>query len=103
MNPGTGSNRTRNESGGRTDTNRNAETGITTEDRTTMTETVTIDEETTRIGIGMSETTPQTTTEEGMADGTRNDRGIRIIDATIEEDIFLGKSVGKQPEITIRD
>ena len=97
------SNRTRNGSRESTDTVQNAVTGIMTENGETMTETARTGIERTTTEIVMIATMPQTMTEEETTDGTRNDRGIGIIDATTEEDIFLGKSVGKQPEITIRD
>ena len=93
----------KNISGGRTNTDQNAKIGIMIEDVTTMTVTVITDTEMATTEIGTSATTPWTTTEEGMTNNTRNGKGTRITDATIEEDIFLGKSVGKQPEITIGD
>ena len=52
LSPETSYNRTRNDSGERTDTDWNAETGIMTEDGMTMTETATTDAETTTIGAG---------------------------------------------------
>ena len=72
-------------------------------DGTTMTETATAGVVTTTTEIGTSATTPWTTTEEGMTNNTRNGKGTRITDATIEEDIFAGWSIGKQAEITIGD
>ena len=65
-----------------------------TEDRTTMTETATTDAETTTTEIGTSVNTPRTTNEEGTTDGTQNDRCTEITDATTEEDIFSGTSIG---------
>ena len=99
LNPGMSRNLTKNDSGGRTDTDKNAEIGIMIEDGMTMTETTMTNAKTTITEIDMSATTPRSTT----TDGTRHDRVTGIIDATIEEDIFAGTSIGRQPENTTGD
>ena len=63
-------------------------------DGTTMTETATAGVVTTTTEIGTSVNTPRTTNEEGTTDGTQNDRCTEITDATTEEDIFSGTSIG---------
>ena len=89
----------KNISGGRTNTDQNAKIGIMIEDVTTMTVTVITDTEMATTEIGTSATAPRTMTVEGTTDGTRNNRGTIITDATTEEDIFFGK----QPENTTGD
>ena len=84
----------KNGSGWRTDTNQNAEISIMIEDATIMTVTATTDVETATTEIGTSATAPRTMTVEGTTDGTRNNRGTIITDATTEEDIFSGTSIG---------
>ena len=93
----------KNGSGWRTDTNQNAEISIMIEDATIMTVTATTDVETATTEIGTSATAPRTMTVEGTTDGTRNNRGTIITDATTEEDIFAETSVGRQPENTTGD
>ena len=53
--------------------------------------------------IVMNETTPRITTGEGTTYIIRSDKETGISDATKEEGIFAGKSVGKQLESRIGD
>ena len=66
-----------------------------TKDDATMTETAMTGAEKTTTEIVMIATTPQTMTEEGMTNGTRNDRGTGTTNAITEGENFFGKSVGK--------
>ena len=72
-------------------------------DTTTMSMIVTTDAGKDITEIGMNGTTPHIPTRGGTIDVIRNDKETGISNATKEDDIFTGKSVGKQPESTIRD
>ena len=96
-------NRKKNNSGGRTTTDQNAEIGITKEDAMTTSTIAMTDVGKDTTEVGMNGTTPRIMTAGGTIDVIRNDKETGISDATKEEGIFAGKSVGKQLESTIRD
>ena len=93
LSPGTSNNQKG--SGERIHSERSVVTGIMIEDEKTMTETAMTSEERTTTELDMIATTPQTMTEEGMTNGTRNDRGTGTTNAITEGENFFGKSVGK--------
>ena len=83
------------DSGEMTATDESAAIDISTDDVTTM--TTTNDAGTVITETDMNEIIPQSMTSEGMTGG----KGTGTFDEIRKEDIFAGKSVGRQLEITM--